>query len=249
MLMKSGVISLKKLYEKNELAFALVWIGAYVVLFSLADGLSEGIGMPKLITALVGVAVCAGLLVFCVSQGLLQKYGLCRPQGKARAYCYYLPILVIASCNLWCGVTMNASVAETCLHILSMVCVGFIEELLFRGFLFEALRRDNVNRAIIISSVTFGFGHIVNLLNGAQLLPTALQMMYAVAIGFAFTILFYKSKSLLVCIAAHSFVNSTSVFAVESSTTVEIVTALGITAIAGAYALLLLRPQRETPKA
>lgn len=240
---------MKRLYEKSELGFSLLWIGVYVVLFSLADGLSESTGIPKLITALVGLMFTAGLLIWCFSQGLLKKYGLSKPEGKAGAYYYYLPIFVIASCNLWCGVTMNASVVETCLYIISMVCVGFIEEIIFRGFLFEALRKDSVNRAIIISGVTFGFGHIVNLLGGAEPLPTLLQILYATAVGFAFTILFYKSKSLIVCIAAHSFVNSTSIFAVKPSAAWDVVTALVITVVAGAYALLLLKSKTESKKA
>jgi hypothetical protein len=38
-----------------------------------------------------------------------------------------------------------------------------IEEVIFRGFLFKALQKDKLSVAIIVSSVTFGFGHIVNL--------------------------------------------------------------------------------------
>ena len=52
-------------------------------------------------------------------------------------------------------------------HIILMLCVGFIEEVIFRGFLFKAIAKDNVKTAIIISSVTFGVGHLVNLVNGS----------------------------------------------------------------------------------
>lgn len=38
---------MKKLYEKNELTFALVWIGVYCVLQSLANPLNEIIGIEK----------------------------------------------------------------------------------------------------------------------------------------------------------------------------------------------------------
>ena len=37
---------MKKFYEKNELTFAILWIVAYVVLFSLADSLSQSTGIP-----------------------------------------------------------------------------------------------------------------------------------------------------------------------------------------------------------
>ena len=90
------------------------------------------------------------------------------------------------SINLWKGVTIKLSVLETALYVLSMLCVGFIEEIIFRGFLFKALCKDNLKLAIVISSVTFGMGHIVNLLNGSDLIPTLLQIAYATAIGFLF---------------------------------------------------------------
>lgn len=54
---------------------------------------------------------------------------------------------------------------------------------------------ENVKRAIIVSAVTFGIGHIVNLLNGAELIPTLMQICYAISRGYLFVIIFYKSKS------------------------------------------------------
>ena len=65
----------------------------------------------------------------------------------------------------------------------------------------------------MISSVTFGIGHIVNLLNGRDIPETILQICYAVAIGFLFTILFLRGKSLWPCILTHSAINSLSAFA------------------------------------
>ena len=98
-----------------------------------------------------------------------------------------------------------------------MINVGFIEEIIFRGFLFKMMAKDNIKSAIIISAITFGIGHIVNLLNGADLIPTLMQICYAISIGYLFVIIFYKSKSLIPCIITHSLVNSLSIFNVENS--------------------------------
>ena len=90
--------------------------------------------------------------------------------------------------------------------------------LLFRGFLFKAMLKDgNVKTAIIISSVTFGMGHIVNLLTGHALFETLVQMAFAVAIGFIFTMVYYKCGSLLPLILAHSAIDVLSVFAVDNA--------------------------------
>lgn len=70
---------------------------------------------------------------------------------------------------------------------------------------------------IIFSSVTFGLGHIVNLLNGAELVPTLMQICYAIALGFLFVTIFNKSKSLLPCIFTHILINSISIFSAENN--------------------------------
>lgn len=124
-----------------------------------------------------------------------------------------------------------------------MLCVGFLEEIIFRGLLFEAMRKDNEKAAIIISSVTFGIGHIINLINGsgADLITNLLQVIYATAAGFMFVMMYKKSKSLLACIGAHGIFNALSVFANEANTTTEmrILTAILLTVITGSYALYL----------
>ena len=172
---------MKHLYKKSELTFSLVLVGLYVALFSIADNLSRSIGIEKILTAPLSVLFVAVLYVWIHKNGLLKKYGLCAFDGKAKDYFYFIPLFVIGSCNLWNGVQLNCSPMETALYVLSMLCVGFIEELIFRGFLFKAMAKDGIKSAIIVSSITFGLGHIINLVNGAELLPTFLQIIYATA--------------------------------------------------------------------
>ncbi len=95
-----------------------------------------------------------------------------------------------------------------------MLMVEALEELIFRGFLFKAIGKDNIKTAIVVSSVTFGIGHIVNLINGsgAELVDNLCQVCYAVAIGFLFVVIFYKDKSLLPCIITHGVFCALSAF-------------------------------------
>jgi len=138
---------------------------------------------------------------------------------------------------------------ETVLFTISMLGVGFIEEIIFRGFLFKALCKDNIKLAIFISSITFGMGHIVNLLNGKDLIATLLQICYASAIGFLFTIIFYKGKSLLPCIITHGAVNSLSIFAVDNSSLIcGVITAVILCIVPIAYALWILRETKKLEK-
>lgn len=232
---------LKQFYEKNELAFSLIAIAAYVVLFSLADGLSQALGVEKLVTAVFSLATAVFLLKWIRKNGLQGKYGLEKKRLDGKKYLYFLPLALIVSANLWCGLQMRLPLHETLLYILAMLGVGVIEEVIFRGFLFRALCRDNVKTAVIVSSVTFGMGHIVNLLNGAAFVPTLLQILYAAAIGFLFTVMVYKENILWPCIITHSAVNALSVFARERSMGADIAVAALLILIPLLYAWWILK--------
>ena len=240
---------MKKLYEKSELWFALAWIIAYVILASTGDNISADLGIDKIVTLPILIAMSAVLYFFVRKNGLTEKYGLCKPKLSAAKLLYYLPLLVLLTANLWYGVAMNLSPLETALYILSMFCVGFLEELIFRGLLFRAMAENGVKSAIIVSSVTFGIGHVVNLVNGsgAELLPNLLQVMYAMAVGFAFVMIYYKSKSLMPCIITHSVFNGLSAFANEAVMTPgrQIVSGILLAVIAGCYALYLALAVKE----
>ena len=124
-----------------------------------------------------------------------------------------------------------------------MFCVGFLEEMIFRGLLFHAMFKDGAGTAIIVSSVTFGIGHIVNLFNGsgAELLPNLLQVIYAMAAGFMFVMIYYRTRSLIPCIVTHGVFNALSIFSNEAGMTDQrqIISCVLITIIAGGYALYL----------
>ena len=233
---------MKKLYEKSELWFALAWIIAYCVLASVGDNLSSNIGVLKAVTLPILIALSVILYLFVKKNGLGEKYGLCKPQMSASKMLYYIPLIILLTANFWFGFKLNASPLETVLYVLSMLCVGFLEEMIFRGFLFQAMAKNGVNSAIVVSSVTFGIGHIINLINGsgAEFLPNLLQVVYAVAVGFAFVMIYYKTKSLLVCIATHGLFNATSAFGAEAATTTQtIISAALIAFIAAAYAVYI----------
>ena len=240
---------LKKLYEKSELWFALAWIIAYVVLASAGDNISADLGIDKIVTLPILIAMSAILYSFVRKNGLTETYGLCKSRLPAAKMLFYAPLLVLLTANLWYGVRMNQPLLETALYILSMFCVGFLEEMIFRGLLYQAMAKNGVKSAIIVSSVTFGIGHIVNLVNGsgAQLLPNLLQVMYAVAIGFAFVMIYYKTKSLMPCIIVHSVFNGLSAFANEAVMTTQrqIISGVLLTVIAGGYALYLALAAKE----
>ena len=236
---------MKKLYEKNELTFAIVWIVVYCVLQSLANPLNKAIGVAYAASAAFCVLQTVVLFAFIRKNNLQKRYGLCKSPVPACRFLYYLPMLILASGNLWNGFALNYSPAETACRIMCMLCVGFLEEVIFRGLLFKAIAKDNIKSAVVISSVTFGIGHIINLFNGSgmDLVDNLCQIAFAIAVGFLLVTIFYRGGSLLPCILVHSAINTLGTFANDTSLTTEmhLLHLAALIVITVAYTLILTR--------
>lgn len=244
---------MKKLYEKNELAFAIACIIAYCVLQSLANPLNEKIGIEFSVSALFCLLQAVILFAFIKKNNLLRQYGICKSLVPAKSFLYYVPLIILATGNLWNGVDVNYTLPGTVCRIVGMLCVGFIEELIFRGFLFKAIAKNNIKSAIIISSVTFGIGHLINLFNGSgmDLVNNMCQICFAIAIGFLLVTLFYRSGSLLPCIFTHSAINTLNTFTNKAGFTVEkqIIHGLIMIGLTVAYTFIITKALREKSNA
>lgn len=233
------------LYKKSEIWFAVVMIVVYVAGTSIADGLSETLGMAKSVTLLFHALMAVVIFLWIRKSGLLRKFGLCKTDVSAAKYLYYIPLILLSTVNLWFDVRMNLPAAETLLYVGSMLFVGFLEEIIFRGFLFCAMAKDGVRSAVAVSSITFGIGHMVNLFNGsgAGIVENLCQIAYAVAFGFMFVLIFHRGGSLVPCIISHSTVNMLSVFVNDGAVTdtVNILLSLCLCTIIAAYCAVLHR--------
>jgi len=252
---------MKKLYEKNELTFALVWIGLYVVVMNIAlqfcggfDDLASKTAGQVLIPVICICVLAVFSTVWVIRSGLSEKYGLCRFKGNWKQFLFFLPLIIMSCVNLKNGLGLNAPAAVSVLMMVNMAVAGYVEEIIFRGFLFRAMAKDNLRSAIIVSAITFGAGHIVNLANTADTLGVLLQVCYAIVIGFMYTLVVHKGGSLWPCVASHMFVNGSSTFALEqgafsdfvatifgqaSTDLVQICSSVFIMIISGGYALWL----------
>ena len=199
---------MKKFYEKSEIWFAVFWIVIYTVSMTALRNLGDD--SPFMTAGLF--VISALMLLFVVMNKLTAYYGLAGWAENSRTMLWFIPLWIIAGCNLLSGIKPDYPLPGLIFAVLSMAMVGVAEELIFRGFLFKAMLKDgSVAAAVIVSSVTFGLGHIVNLLTGHELTDTLWQLVFAVTVGFVLTMAFYKGGSLLPCILAHSLID---VFAV-----------------------------------
>ena len=191
----------------------------------------------------------------CVAGGLLVLLGLYTFQNQKQGtfrftpteplqwkkLLFLLPMVIISTVNLWHGVASLDISVDTVLYMLSMICLGIIEELLFRGYLLQYLQKYAAKRAVLITGLTFGVGHIVNLLNGADLYSTILQIMYAVAIGYMLSVFVAETGHILPCCVFHATFNALSAFANEAviTRTSETIVCALISILAIGYAVYL----------
>lgn len=234
------VSDMKKLFEKHETLFCMLFILVYLVANSVCV---QQFGYTSGISVVVNTLLSAGLVGVVLALKQSAYYGFTKVRNSKK-YLYFIPLAVMVSVNLWSGIHLNHTAREIAFHILTMINVGFIEELIFRGFLFRMMEKSSVTAAIIVSSLTFGMGHMINLFNGAELIPTLMQIVYATATGYLFVVIFHKSKSLVPCIITHCLVNSLSIFNVENTLSLYVAPVF-LTVIPLAYAVYINKTIHE----
>ena len=205
---------MRKFYETKPVLFAILWIVVYVVLIAPLRG-RFGDGSLQMLLGLV--AISAALLAVIRLLGIQKELGMTRWLQNGRALLWLLPMWVLSTGNLWGGVGVRYDAITSVMAVLSFLLVGVAEEIIFRGFLFNGMKKTgSLTVAIIVSAITFGMGHIVNLLTGHATMETLVQVLFAIAWGFLFTFAYLKSGSLLPCIAIHGLIDAFSVFSRDS---------------------------------
>lgn len=220
-------------FEKHETLYTILLIVFYVAINSY---LVQNFGIGDYRSSIVNTFISLFLIVLMKKLNRLEYYGI-KKISNCKKYLFFIPLIIISTVNLWGKISFDKTVSETLLYFITMLNVGFIEEIIFRGFLFKMMEKDNVKRALIVSALTFGIGHIVNLLNGASFLPTMMQICYAVSLGYLFVVIFYKSKSLIPCIITHALINSLAVFRVSDASSLVISLVLIIISLSYAFYL------------
>ena len=221
-------------FKKNETLFTMGIIIIYVIANSY---LMQNFGYTSLQSVIVNTLLSIIIFLLIISIKRVKYYGITKVTNSKK-FLYFIPLFIISLFNLRNGIHINNTTSEIVYHILTMINIGFLEEIIFRGFLFKMMEKDNAKTAIIVSSLTFGIGHIVNLLNGADLIPTLLQIGYAIAIGYMLVMIFYKSKSLIPCILFHGIFNALSIF---GNTDSQIITTIILIATCLGYSIYITK--------
>ena len=207
-------------YKKKEFTFSIFLIVLYVLLNNLATYFDSETYLFQMI---FNGSLALFMLVFIFRNKLKEKYGLIKPEIKINKYVFIIFVIILSTRNLWFGIKMNMDISSTIIYLIYMLFVGICEELLFRGFLFKAIEKDGLKKAIIIVSLTFAFGHIVHIFDagGVDMFENIMQIIGAVFIGLVFVLILLHTKSLVIPIIMHSVIDMLSAFANGSVITKE----------------------------
>ncbi len=141
------------------------------------------------------VAILIGLL------GAWWSVGLTRP-GRRTALGLLAYPLATGAVFLLLGVNIDASLIVPVV-LVGTPLVAFNEEGFFRGLMLDTLRPLGWRRAIIGSAALFGSAHVVNIVAGANLPFTVMQVAATTAGGITLAALRIRSGSLWPVMALH----------------------------------------------
>jgi len=232
---------MSKLMESRPVMHAILWIVLYIVLVNVGDALSETTGIPYMTGALL-LFLSAVLLTYLWKNQRLRYYGFCKVSGQdIRRVLLYLPLIVLALIQLFVGVPETMPVPDVLNAFVLMTGTGFIEEVVFRGFLYQSIaQRRGVVAAILISGVTFGLGHIVNLLRGYTSVMQTEQIITAVVIGIALAMLVAITRSIVPGILFHIAFNVIGTVT-DTSGDAQTYAFIAILTVSALYAIYLIR--------
>ena len=132
----------------------------------------------------------------------------------------WIPIILNLITKARTPVVPFATVLPTLIGIFfSQMGTGVLEELVFRGFFFNAFvdrlgnNKKGVFASMILSSSVFGAIHLLNLIDSPELIvSTIAQAIYATMIGCFFCMIYYCTGNIWSCIILHGIVDFAAKF-------------------------------------
>lgn len=233
--------------EKNAIRHAVIWIAIYVVLVNLGGMISEEVGIADSATSVIVILCSVILLKYLKKNHWSEKFGLRKiTKEDMKKTLFYLPLVLLVLIQLVDGIRGSISITEVFVTCLMMIGVGFIEELIFRGFLMEAIwKKSGMGRAVVISGITFGFGHIVNLFRGYGYQEQIMQIVVAGGIGIILALLVAITKNIIPGILFHIAFNIIGTFSNPSGNKQVLYLVFAVLLVCAGYSLFLVRSIKD----
>lgn len=153
--------------------------GAIIVVFKLSE-------MQGRVTQAMAFLI-AGILGYIISRLRFGNFKSVFIYNKGRFlprdYIWFIPVIFAEMLPFISGLKEELIFGEVVIIFLFTASVGFTEELYFRGLIAKSMIEKSMPLTIILSSFLFSVGHFLNLLTGAGLIDTLLQVVFAFIFG------------------------------------------------------------------
>lgn len=234
---------MNKLMERNAVRHAVIWIVLYVLMVNVGEMLSEKTQTVSSVTSVFVILFSLLLLNYLKKNHWIGKFGLKKiTKEDFEKTLLYLPLVFIALIQFINGIDRSISIETLRISCLLMIGVGFIEELIFRGFLMDAIwKKSGMTRAILISGISFGLGHIVNLFRGYGYIEQLTQILLAIGIGIVLALLVAITKNLVPGILFHIIFNISGTISNQSDTVLVPYILISILVVCVGYSLYLMK--------
>lgn len=156
---------------------------------------------------------------------------------KNETLCTILLIILYVVTNSYCMKNFGyTSYISTIINTIISILVISIMIILKRVKYYGITKVNNIKKCLYFIPLLLIVS--VNLLNGADLIPTLLQICYAISLGYLFVTILIKSKSLIPCIITHILINFLSIFNVDN-TNMMYITSIFLVVISIIYSFYL----------
>lgn len=126
-----------------------------------------------------------------------------------------IPSVIILIYNILNNVIMG-NFEFNYIVIIVGIAPGFIEELVFRGFIISNLMRIrkskkvNIYLIVALSALPFGLFHLLNIMSGANVSYSIAQAFFTICLGVFFAAIYLRTGNLIGTIIAHALMDITA---------------------------------------
>lgn len=175
-----------------------------------------GYGSSMLGELIAGIAALGVLALFGYTKVLKEK-------GVGFAKGFYIGGFFVGYCGLEIfamiylqameGITHVEPVLNILIFIVTMILIGWTEEIFFRGVILNLFldsfskTKGGILAAIILSSVIFGGMHIANIFSGVEVVSALVQAIQASLLGIIFAAVYVRTKNIWIGIIMHACID------------------------------------------
>jgi uncharacterized protein len=234
--------------KRRPLIFAILLLLVIYVTFFLAGAVTSQLKLPTL-TIYIAYPILALIAILLLSRWHWWREAGFRLPPNPRYWWLFTVALLPVILNIAFGGIGYPGLGPLLFFLVLALFVGFVEETYFRGMILRALLTRGPWQAVIISSLLFAISHPLNLLLGANLAATLMQVAWAFAFGMMYAALALRTQTILPLIVTHALTNFFGYLAVSpvettSMSTIYYVVTAGEIIIYIAYSLILMRQMK-----